>query len=132
MQGNYSIRRSLTGMKHVTVTFGRSYKIFLAVAAILTLQLLASGQFYGSILIGALLNFFYFISAAARLEAVAQMGTDRAKRVMLIGLLLRLAMVFIVLGVAAHISTNLFLASSVCFATFYLTALGVLIYSERG
>ena len=134
MQGNYSIRRSLTGMKHVTVTFGRSYKIFLAVAAILTLQLLASGQFYlcGSVLIGALLTFFYFISAAARLEAVAQMGTDRAKRVMLIGLLLRLAMVFIVLGVAAHISTNLFLASSVCFATFYLTALGVLIYSERG
>lgn len=121
-------------MRQVVLTFGRGYKIFLAVAAMMTLQLLASGQTYlcGSVLIGALLAFFYIVSAAARLEAAAKMNRAQAKRVMLIGLLLRLTMVFAILALAVHISTNLFLATAVCFVVFYVTALGVLVYYERG
>ena len=123
----------VANMRQVIFIFGRSYKIFLAVAAIMAIQLISAGQFFlcGSILIGALLSFFYFVSTAARLEAAAKMNQDQAKRVMLIGLILRLLMVFIVLAVAARISTQLFLASSVCFIVFYVTALGVLVYTER-
>lgn len=120
-------------MKQVIITFGRSYKIFLAVAAIMIIQLLSAGQIFlcGSVLIGAMLSFFYFISAAARLEAAEKMNQAQAKKIMLIGMILRLIMVFAVLAVAAHISTELFLASSVCFIVFYLTSLGVLVYDER-
>ena len=121
-------------MKQVIITFKRSYKIFIAVAAIMALQLISAGQFFlcGSIFIGALLSFFYFVSAAARLEAAEKMNQAQAKRIMLVGLGLRLLMVFIVLAVAARISTELFLASSVCFVVFYLTSLGVLVYAGRG
>lgn len=127
-------RRRLASMKQVIVTFRRSYKIFIAVAAIMAVQLISAGQFFlcGSILIGALLSFFYFVSAAARLEAAEKMNQAQAKRIMLIGLVLRLLMVFIVLAVAAHISTELFLASSVCFIVFYITSLGVLVHAGRG
>ena len=123
----------VANMRQVIFIFGRSYKIFLAVAAIMAIQLISAGQLFlcGSILIGALLSFFYFVSTAARLEAAAKMNQDQAKRIMLIGLILRLLMVFIVLAVAARISTQLFLASSVCFIVFYVTALGVLVYAER-
>lgn len=128
------MRRRLASMKQVIITFRRSYKIFIAVAAIMTIQLISAGQFFlcGAILIGALLSFFYFISAAARLEAAEKMNQAQAKKIMLIGLVLRLLMVFIVLAVAARISTELFLASSVCFVVFYLTSLGVLVYAGRG
>ncbi|MBR5912898.1 MAG: hypothetical protein IKZ58_00825 [Selenomonadaceae bacterium] len=120
-------------MKQVIITFGRSYKIFLAVAAIMAFNLILAGKIFlcGSILIGALLNFFYFISAAARLEAAEKMSQAQAKRVMLIGLVLRLLMVLVVLAVAVHISTELFIMSSVCFVTFYVISLGVLAYHER-
>jgi len=120
-------------MKQVIITFRRSYKIFFAVAAIMAIQLISAGQFFlcGSIFIGALLSFFYFVSAAARLEAAAGLNQQQAKKVMLVGLLLRLLMVLIVLGIAAQISTEIFLASSTCFMVFYLTSLGVLAYNER-
>ena len=133
MQGIFLLRRKLGNMRQVIVAFGRSYKIFFAVAAIMAIQLIAAGKLYlcGSILIGALLNFFYFVSAAARLEAAEKLSQPQAKKVMLVGLVLRLLMILIVLGVAAHISTEIFLASSACFVTFYLTSLGVLAYNER-
>lgn len=128
------MRRRLASMKQVIITFRRSYKIFIAVAAIMAVQLISAGQFFlcGAILIGALLSFFYFVSAAARLEAAEKMNQAQAKKIMLIGLVLRLLMVFIVLAVAAHISTELFLASSVCFIVFYVTSLGVLVHAGRG
>ena len=85
----------------------------------------------GSILIGAILNFFWFISLAARLEVAAQKNSVQAKKIMLIGMLLRLGMVFIVLAVAAHISTELFLSTSACFVTFYVASLCALIYFGR-
>jgi len=121
-------------MRQVIIIFGRSYKIFLAVAAVMTIQLFAAGKIFlcGSILIGAMLSFFWFISTAARLEAAAKTTSAQAKKVMLIGLLLKLAMVFVVLAVAVHISTELFLTSAACFVGFYVTALGVLIYHGRG
>ena len=133
LQGKFFKRRSLATMRQVIIIFGRSYKIFLAVAAIMTIQLVSVGQIFlcGSILIGALLGIFWFISTAARLEAAAQKNIAQAKKIMLIGLLLRLGMVFVVLAVAAHISTELFLSSSVCFVVFYVTALGVLLYHGR-
>ena len=133
LQGIFLLRRKLANMRQVIVTFGRSYKIFLAVAAILAIQLFSADKLSlcGSIFIGALLNFFYFVSAAARLETAAQLSQPQAKKVMLVGLVLRLLMILVVLGVAAHISTEIFLASSTCFVTFYLTSLGVLAYNER-
>ncbi|MBR6013652.1 MAG: hypothetical protein IK062_07715 [Selenomonadaceae bacterium] len=120
-------------MKQVINAFGRSYKIFFAVAAIMIIQLISAGQFFlcGSVLIGAILCFFWFISSAARLETAAKRNSAQAKKIMLIGLLLRLGMVFVVLGIAAHISTELFLSTSVCFVVFYVTSLGVLIYHGR-
>ena len=121
-------------MKQVIFTFRRSYKIFLAVAAIMAIQLVSVGQFFlcGSILIGAILNFFWFVSSAARLEAAAKKNSAQAKKIMLIGLLLRLVMISVILGIAARISTELFLSTSVCFIVFYITSLGVLIYRGRG
>ena len=65
------------------------------------------------------------------METAAELSRPQAKKIMLVGLLLRLLMILVVLGVAAHISTELFLASSACFVTFYLTSLGVLVYDER-
>ena len=119
-------------MKQVLGIFAQNWKIFLAVTAVLSLQLISAGQLNlcGAVLIGALLNFFYFLSTAARLEAAAQSPSAQAKKIMLIGLLLRLGMIFAVLAVAVHISTNLFLATAVCFGVFYLATLFVLARSE--
>lgn len=119
-------------MRQVLSTFKGSWKIFLAVAVILCLQLISAGQLRlcGAVPIGVLLNFFYFLSTAARLEAAANSPAAQAKKIMLIGLLLRLAMLFAVLAVAVHISTELFLATAVSFGVFYLTTLFVLARSE--
>ncbi|MBO4400515.1 MAG: hypothetical protein J5809_01565 [Selenomonadaceae bacterium] len=121
-------------MRQVILTFVRGWKIFLAIAAMMTIQLISAGQIFlcGSILIGALLAFFYFVSTAARLEAAAKMNQAQAKKTMLVGLILRLLMISVVLAVAARISTELFLASAACFVAFYVTALGVLMYFGRG
>ena len=119
-------------MRQVLKTFKGSWKIFLAVAAVLSLQLISAGQLRlcGAVLIGGLLNFFYFLSTATRLEAAANSPAPQAKKIMLIGLLLRLAMILAVLAVAIHISTELFLAAAISFGVFYLTALFVLARSE--
>ncbi len=115
-------------MRQVLSTFKESWKIFFAVAAVLSLQLISAGQLHlcGAVLIGALLNFFYLLSTAARLEAAANSPAAQAKKIMLVGLLLRLGMIFVVLAVAVHISTELFLAAAVSFGVFYLTSLFVL------
>lgn len=121
-------------MRQVILTFKRGYKFFLAVAAIMVIQLTSVGRIFlcGSVFIGALLAFFYFVSTAARIETAAKMNNvAQAKKIMLVGLLLRLLMISVVLAVAARISTELFLASSVCFIVFYLSALGVLVYFGR-
>ncbi|MBQ7723320.1 MAG: hypothetical protein IJT57_03255 [Selenomonadaceae bacterium] len=104
----------------------------MAVAAVLSLQLISAGQLRlcGAVLIGGLLNFFYFLSTAARLEAAANSPAPQAKKIMLIGLLLRLGMIFAVLAVAVHISTELFLAAAVSFGVFYFATLFILARSE--
>ena len=119
-------------MRQVLNTFKESWKIFLAVTAVLSLQLISAGQLKlcGAVLIGGVLNFFYFLSTAARLEAATNVPAAQAKKIMLIGLLLRLGMIFAVLAVAVHISTELFLATAVSFGVFYLTALFILARSE--
>ena len=119
-------------MKQVLGIFAQNWKIFLAVVVVLSLQLISAGQLRlcGAVLIGALLNFFYFLSTAARLEAAANAPVAQAKKIMLIGLLLRLVMVFAILAVAVHISTELFLATAVCFGVFYLVTLFILASSE--
>ena len=122
-------------MKQVILTFRRGYKMFLAVAAMMLIQLISIGQYYlsGSVLVGALLAFFYFLSTAARLETAAKINNvAQAKKTMLVGLLLRFLMIAVVLGVAARISTELFLTSAICFVVFYVTGLGVLVYFGRG
>ena len=119
-------------MRQVLSTFKESWKIFLAVAAVLSLQLISAGQLKlcGAVLTGALLNFFYFLSTAARLEAAANSSAPQAKKIMLVGLILRLGMVFAVLAVAVHISTELFLSTAFSFGAFYFTSLVVLARSE--
>ena len=119
-------------MRQVLSVFLKEWKIFLAVAAVLSLQLISAGQLRlcGAVLIGGLLNFFYFLSTAARLEAAANSPAPQAKKIMLIGLLLRLGMIFAVLAVAVHISTELFLAAAVSFGVFYFATLVVLARSE--
>ena len=104
----------------------------MAVAAILSLQLISAGQLKlcGAVPTAALLSFFYFLSTAARLETAANFPPAQAKKIMLIGLLLRLAMVFVILAVAVHISTELFLATAVSFGVFYATTLFILSRSE--
>lgn len=104
----------------------------MAVAAVLSLQLISAGQLRlcGAVLIGALLNFFYFLSTAARLDAAANASAPQAKKIMLVGLILRLIMVFAVLAVAVHISTQLFLAAVVSFGVFYLSTLIILARAE--
>ena len=119
-------------MRQVLNTFKGSWKVFVAIAAILSWQLISAGRLdlCGAVLIGLLLNFFYFLSTAARLEAATRAPAAQAKKIMLVGLLLRLVMLFAVLAVAVHISTELFLATAVSFGVFYLTALFVLARSE--
>ena len=126
------VASKFASMKQVLGIFAQNWKIFSAVAAVLSLQLISAGQLplCGAVLIGALLNFFYFLSTAARLEAAANSPAAQAKKIMLIGLLLRLGMIFAVLAVAVHISTELFLATAVCFGVFYLATLFVLARSE--
>lgn len=132
-EGKIFIASKFSCMRQVLSTFKGSWKIFLTVAAVLSLQLISAGQWRlcGAIPIGALLNFFYFMSTAARLEAAAQSPAPQAKRIMLVGLLMRLIMIFAVLAVAVHISTELFLASAVSFGVFYLTTLFVLARSRE-
>lgn len=119
-------------MRQVFSVFIKEWKVFLGVAVVLSLQLVSAGQLRlcGAVLIGALLNFFYWLSTAARLEAAANSPAPQAKKIMLVGLLLRLGMVFAVLAVAVHIATELFLAAAVSFGVFYLTTLFVLARSE--
>ena len=126
------IASKFSSMRQVIGVFAQNWKIFLAVAAVLSLQLISAGQLKlcGAVLIGALLNFFYFLSTAARLEAAMNAPAAQAKKIMLIGLLLRLGMVFAVLAVAVHISTELFLATAISFGVFYATSLFVLARSE--
>ncbi len=115
-------------MRQVLSTLKKSWKVFLAVAAVLSLQLISRGRpdLCGAVPIGALLSFFYLLSTAARLEAAANAPVAQAKKIMLVGLLLRLLMVFVILAVAVHISTELFLTAAVSFGVFYLTILFVL------
>lgn len=126
------IASKFESMRQVLGVFAQNWKIFLAVAGVLSLQLISAGQLKlcGAVLIGALLNFFYVLSTAARLEAAANAPAAQARKIMLVGLLLRLGMVFVVLAVAVHISTELFLATAVCFGVFYFAALFILAHSE--
>ena len=64
------------------------------------------------------------------MEAATNSPAPQAKKIMLVGLLLRLGMLFVVLAVAVHISTELFLTAAVSFGVFYLTALVILARSE--
>ena len=126
------VASKFANMRQVLGVFAQNWKIFLAVAVALSLQLISAGQLKlcGAVLIGALLNFFYFLSTAARLEAAMNAPAAQAKKIMLIGLLMRLGMIFAVLAVAVHISTELFLATAICFGVFYFAALFVLSNSE--
>ena len=131
-KGKMPVASKCDCMRQVLSTFKESWKIFSAVAAVLSLQLISAGQLKscGAVLTGALLNFFYFLSTAARLEAAANSPAPQAKKIMLVGLLLRLGMIFVVLAVAVHISTELFLATAISFGVFYFASLFVLARSE--
>ena len=131
-EGKMPVASKFAYMRQILSVFIKEWKVFLGVAAVLSMQLVSAGQLRlcGAVLIGALLNFFYWLSTAARLEAAANSPAPQAKKIMLVGLLLRLGMVFAVLAVAVHIATELFLAAAVSFGVFYLATLFVLARSE--
>ena len=107
-------------------------KILLA-AGLVTLgvavNLLAAGRIslFPSYLAGYLLGAAYFFTATLRLKRAAGLNKTSAKREMLIGLVLRLLMMFVVLGAALQISQSVFMTVATGFGVFYVLFLAHLI-----
>ena len=112
----------------------RMKKFFIAATLLMVINLAANGRadLIGAVLIGYVLAAFYIASTAARLQSIATMNHAAAKRQWLIGLALRLLMVFVVFNVAVHLSTEIFFISAVSFMIFYAaTLLGLIITSYK-
>ena len=114
----------------------RMKKFFIAATLLMVINLAANGRadLIGAVLIGYVLAAFYIASTAARLNSIATLNQSAAKRQWLIGLALRLLMVFVVFNVAVHLSTEIFFTSAVSFMIFYAAALLGLImtsYSQK-
>ncbi len=114
----------------------RMKKFFVAATLLMAINLAANGRadLIGAMLIGYALAAFYIASTAARLNSIATLNQSAAKRQWLIGLALRLLMVFVVFNVAVHLSTEIFFTSAVSFMIFYVAALLGLImtsYSQK-
>ena len=103
----------------------RVKKFLIAATLLLAINLAANGRadLIGAALIGYMLAAFYIASTAARLQAIATMNQAAAKRRWLIGLALRLLMVFVVFNIAVHLSTEIFFTSAISFMIFYAAAL---------
>ena len=122
-------------MKKILSASLRNVKKVLAVvtlATILNLVLIGHLELFPAVLMGYVLAAFYIVSIAARLSSIAGLSQDQAKRRMLFGLLLRIAMILIVLLVGLKISEQVFFAMIGGFFTFYVTSLlGLVITSYK-
>ena len=117
----------LTSIKNVKKVFAvMTFAIIINLTAVNHLEL------FPAILVGYVLAAFYIISTAARLSSVIGLTTEKAKRRMLIGLILRIAMISIVLFAGLKISEMIFFSMVTGFFTFYITAhLGMIITSYK-
>ena len=122
-------------MRAIILTSIRRMKKFLAaVSLLMAINLTANGRadLLGAVLIGYVLAAFYVASTAMRLESIATLNQQDAKRRWLIGLALRLLMVFVVFNVAVHLSKEIFFTSALSFMIFYGAALlGLIMTSYR-
>ena len=122
-------------MRDIILTSFRRVKKFLAaVSLLMVINLTANGRadLLGAVLIGYVLAAFYIASTAMRLESISTLNQAAAKRRWLIGLALRLLMVFVVFNVAVHLSTEIFFTSALSFLVFYGAALlGLIMTSYR-
>ena len=127
--------RKFCCMKKILLTsFKNVKKIFAAVMLMGIIDLISINhlELLPAVFIGCVLAAFYIISAAARLSSTIGLSQEQAKRRMLVGLILRLAMLLIVLLVGLKISEMVFFAMVGGFLTFYAVAhLGLIITSYK-
>ncbi len=81
----------------------------------------------GAFFIGYLAAAIYLGTLVSRTVRSAGLAAGAAKREMLVGLLLRLLALAVILGVAAHISEQVFAVCALGFFSVYLVALATLI-----
>ena len=120
--------------KILLASFRNVKKIFAAVTLMIIIDLIAVDHFelFPAVLIGYILAAFYIISTASRLSSIVGLSQDQAKRRMLFGLILRIAMLLIVLFVGLKISELIFFAMILGFLTFYVVAhIGLIMTSYK-
>ena len=89
-------------------------------------------ELFAANLVGYFLAAIYIFSTAMRLSSIVGLSQEQAKRRMLIGLILRMAMLLIVLFVGLKISEMVFFSIVGGFLTFYIIAhLGLIITSYK-
>ena len=118
------------GMKKFFLTEGKRLSFSLAVVTVMvSLSLLGGGHLslLPSFLAGYFLAAMNFAIVTLRLKRAEGKTKAAAKREMLFGMLLRLIMLFVVLGAALKISLNVFMTVIAGFGVFYVVFLAHLI-----
>ena len=120
--------------KILSVSFKNVRKVLAAVTIIFVINLAVIGhlELLPAVLIGYVLAAAYIFSTAARLSSIMGLSQEQAKRRMLFGLVLRMAMLLIVLLVGLKISQIVFFSMAAGFFTFYVVAhLGLITTSYK-
>ena len=120
--------------KILSVSFKNARKVLVAVTIIFVINLAVIGhlELLPAVLIGYVLAAAYIFSTAARLSSIMGLSQEQAKRRMLFGLVLRMAMLLIVLLVSLKISQIVFFSMAAGFFTFYVVAhLGLITTSYK-
>ena len=110
--------------KILSVSFKNVKKVLAAITIMIIINLAVIGhlELFPAVLIGYVLAAAYIISTAARLSSLVGLSQEQAKRRMLVGLILRIAMLLIVLLVGLKISQFVFFSMVAGFLTFYAVA----------
>ena len=117
-------------MKNFFVKNSRKLLVSLSgIALMVALNLAVGGQLalFPAYLAGYFLAAAYFFTVASRLNRAAHKEKAAAKREMLIGMLLRLIMLFVVFGAALKISLSVFMTVIAGFGVFHVVFLAHLI-----
>lgn len=122
-------------MKKILSTSIKNVKSVLVIVTFaIAFNLIVEGHFelLPAVFIGYVLATAFIISTAARLSSTIGLTKDQAKRRMLLGLLLKLLMLWIVLLVGLKISELVFFSMVTGFLSFYLVAqLGLIMTSYK-
>ena len=110
--------------KILSVSFKNVRKVLAAITImiIINLAVISHLELFPAVLIGYVLAAAYIISTAARLSSLVGLSQEQAKRRMLVGLILRIAMLLIVLLVGLKISQFVFFSMVAGFLTLYVVA----------